>query len=358
MADEGQLAVLRRGVEAWNAWRKEHGNFLRPGFVRNPDLKAAPLRGEELAGANLSRADLSDADLSGADLTGANLSGAFLTRARLLDEAILVGADLSDAILLGTALARADLTGADLARAYLSGTILDGTILVGAKLGGATLEHALLVGADLTDAALTGCRVHGIATWNLELKGATQKDLIVTRDGERTLTVDGLGMAQFVHLLLHNGTIRDAVDAVTTKAVLILGRFTPERKALLEALREELREHGCVPMLFDLGKPRGQTTSGTISTLARMARFVIADATDARGVLQELQAVVPSSPPVPVQPLILASQEEPGMFDLFRRYPWVLPPHVYASPERLIADLGERVIGPAEIKAQELRAAR
>jgi hypothetical protein len=44
------------------------------------------------------------------------------------------------------------------------------------------------------------------------------------------------------------------------------------------------------------------------------------------------------------------------MFEHFRRYPWMLPTHVYASPERLITDLGERVIGPAEAKAMELRA--
>jgi hypothetical protein len=35
--------------------------------------------------------------------------------------------------------------------------------------------------------------------------------------------------------------------------------------------------------------------------------------------------------------------------------PWVLKEHVYSSPQHLIADLGERVIGPAEAKVRELR---
>jgi hypothetical protein len=356
MANEKHLAILRQGVEAWNAWRQEHGNFLRPGFVRSPDLKGAPLRGEELAGANLSRADLTNADLSGADLTGANLSRASLTRARLLDEATLVDADLSDAVLLATAFARADLTGADLSRAYLSGAILNKTTLVGANLGGATLERTLLVEADLTDATLTGCRIYGIAAWDLNLEGATQKDLVITQPGQPEITVDDLELAQVIHLLLNNKKIRDVIDATTTKAVLILGCFMPERQAVLEALREKLRKHGYVPMLFDFAKPRGQTTLETISTLAHMARFVIADVTDARSVLQELRAVVPSNPLLPVQPLILASQEEPGMFDFFRRFSWVLATCRYDSPERLIAELGERVVGPAEAKARELRA--
>ena len=70
-------------------------------------------------------------------------------------------------------------------------------------------------------------------------------------------------------------------------------------------------------MLFDFEKPRSQTTLETILTLAHLARFVIADVTDAKSVLQELQAVVPFNPSVPVQPLILVTQEEPGMFDFF-----------------------------------------
>ena len=43
------------------------------------------------------------------------------------------------------------------------------------------------------------------------------------------------------------------------------------------------------------------------------------------------------------------------MFEHFRRYPWVLPTHDYASSEQLIAELSERVIGTAEAKAKELR---
>ncbi|HEX6011113.1 MAG TPA: hypothetical protein VFY87_04760 [Geminicoccaceae bacterium] len=44
------------------------------------------------------------------------------------------------------------------------------------------------------------------------------------------------------------------------------------------------------------------------------------------------------------------------MFEHFRRYPWVLPTHVFASPERLITELGDRIIAPAEAKVRELRA--
>ena len=78
---------------------------------------------------------------------------------------------------------------------------------------------------------------------------------------------------------------------------------------------------------------------------------------DAERVLQELQAIVPDLPTVPVQPIILAMQEEPGMFDLYRHRPSFLTVHRYTSQEQLLADLGEKVIRPAELKVLELRRA-
>ena len=109
-----------------------------------------------------------------------------------------------------------------------------------------------------------------------------------------------------------------------------------------------------MPILFDFEKPSSQTTVETIATLAHMARFVIADLTDAKSVLQELQAVVPNSPSVVVQPLLLSSPEEPGMFDFIRKFPWVLDTHCYADQATLLAELKEEVIIPAEAKAKEL----
>jgi hypothetical protein len=74
-----------------------------------------------------------------------------------------------------------------------------------------------------------------------------------------------------------------------------------------------------------------------------MGRFVIADISDAKAVLQELRAIVRDLPSVPVQPIILATQEEPGMFDFYRNFRSFLSVHRYASQEQLIADIGEKV---------------
>lgn len=119
----------------------------------------------------------------------------------------------------------------------------------------------------------------------------------------------------------------------------------------MDAIRVALRSRDRLPILFDFEKPLTQTTDETISTLAHMSRFVIADITDAKSVLQELRSIVPNSPSVWVQPLLLGSQEEPGMWDFFKKFPWVLEPVRYTDQAALIAALDVQVIAPAESRA-------
>ena len=135
---------------------------------------------------------------------------------------------------------------------------------------------------NLTGADLTGCSVYGVSAWGLKLEKTKQQNLVITPKNEPEITVDNIEVAQFIYLMLHNEKIRDVIDTITSKAVLILGRFTDERKAVLDALREELRKRNYLPILFDFEKPRSRDTDETITLLARMAKFVIADITDAK----------------------------------------------------------------------------
>jgi hypothetical protein len=212
------------------------------------------------------------------------------------------------------------------------------------------LEMSSLVRSQCENAVFSNCHVYGISVWDVNLTGAIQSNLLITLEDQPSIQVDSLQVAQFIHLLLNNQNLREIINIVTTKVVLILGRFTSERKPVLEAIRDALRSRGRLPVLFDFDKPASQTTDETISTLAHISRFVIADLTDAKSVLQELRSIVPNSPSVLVQPLLLASQEEPGMWDFFRKFPWVLEPVQYTDQAALIAALDERVIAPAEAK--------
>ena len=289
-----------------------------------------------------------------------HLEGANLSFARIWD-ANLVEADLSGADLRMADFSRANLSGADLSEANLSDAILWGAGLKGANLQGACLRcaqlhDATLVLTDFRGADLTGCHVWGVSAWNVKLERAKQQNLVITPANEPEITVDNIEVAQFIYLMLNNQKVRGVIDTITSKAVLILGRFTGERKAVLDALREELRKRNYAPILFDFSVPATRDITETISLLARMARFVVADITDAKSIPQELAVIVSDLPSVPVQPLLLEGSAEYSMFEHFKRYPWVLETYTYPSSERLIADLGERVIGPAEKYARSVKA--
>ncbi len=256
-----------------------------------------------------------------------------------LREANLSGADLTEAILIEADLSRANLSYADLREADLSYADLSGATLVETNLSGATL---------------TECYIYGISVWNVQLVGAKQDNLAITQKGEPTITVDNLEVAQFIYLLLNNPKIRDVIDTIAKKAILILGRFTPERKAVLDALREALRTHGYLPILFDFEKPSSRNMTETVRTLAHLSRFIIADLTDPSSIPQELYAIVPTLA-IPVRPVLLEGKKEYAMLiDLLSTYHWMLPIHFYKDQADLLTTLKEEVIDPAEQKAQEL----
>ena len=318
------LAILDLGVTRWNEWRQQNPSI-------QPQLRSTDLTSRQLQGI-----DLSGADLKGADFRYANVSGANLFKA-----------DLYKATLW-----RANFSNANLAGADLSSSNLNRVLFRDADLNGATLRFARMVGADVTDARFSGAFVYGCSFWNLIGMPKEQLDVVITPRNEPAMTVDNIEVAQFIFMLMKNHKIREVIDTMTSKVVLILGRFTPERKRVLDAIREELRRLNYLPVLFDFQKPRSRDLTETVSMLAHMARFVIADITDAKSIPQELSAIVPHLPSTPIQPLLLASQAEYGMFEHFRRYPWVLTPFLYESEESLVSDLADKVVGPAAAKAK------
>jgi len=390
MANDEHVAILKKGVDAWNAWRDENPDIRYPDLYEAESfLASVPLRSANLAGANLMRAKLQDADLSGADLSEAdlseiwakdlNLSRAKLRRANLrhadltwadlsgadlsgsdlynakLSEANLRGANLNRAKLNMAYLWKADLNGADLREASLRGTNLDHANLSGANLAGTNLMAAALVDTDLTGADLNGSHIYGVSAWSLKLDGAKQQNLVITHPDEPTVTVDNIEVAQFVYLLLHNQKIRDVIDTIGKKGVLLLGRFTEGRMEVLERVREKVRDLGYVPMVFNFDKPETKDFSETVRLLCSLSKFVIVDITNPRSAPLELQATVPDYM-VPFVPILQQGEDPFAMFvDLQNKYDWVLQPVVgYPTVDRLIEVLEDEIVRPAEAKFDEL----
>jgi uncharacterized protein YjbI with pentapeptide repeats len=343
------------------------GANLKGAYLYEANLGDANLSGADLSGAKLGRAYLYGANLSSANLSNTNLERATLDYANLkkanlshaaLTLATLRHADLSEAVLFYATLLLANADVANMEKALLYGANLNGISLKSSNLKGAWLPECYIEGAQLTntnleEANISGCHVHGASVWNVKLDGAKQDNLIITPSNEPKIVVDNLEMAQFLYLLINNEKLRGIIETITSKVVLILGRFTPKRKEVLDKLREALRARGYLPILFDFEGPYSRDLTETVSLLAHMARFIIADLTDPKSIPQELQRTVESLPSVPVQPLLASSDREYGMFEHFKWYPWVLPIHVYDDQKDLLAALEEKVIDPAEAKAAE-----
>jgi hypothetical protein len=369
--------MLEKEVKIWNEWRLQNplikpnlhdayltGADLSNAIFINTNLSDANLQEANLSGANLQDTNLYDANLSGSDLSDANLNHANLSNTNLIG-ANLIGANLYKANLEGAHLQNAHLNYAYLNDANLERAILVGANLSNAKLNGANLieadlskadlSRAIIINARLNGATLTDCKIFGISAWGIEgLEEAEQSNLVITDEYEAVITVDNLEVAQFIYLLLHSEKIRSVIDTITAKVVLILGRFTPERKMILNAIREELRKHDYLPILFDFDRPASRNLTETVSTLAHIARFIIADITETKSIPQELQRIFPSLPSVPVQPILKSSAYQYGMYEDFTHYPWVLEIQNYNNLDDLLKFFRAKIIIPAEAKVKEL----
>ncbi len=341
MADDKQLHILKQSVQFWNKWKTENENV-------RPDLNLADLSG----------LDLSKANLAGAYLIGANLTDTNLNKADMR-ESVLIEANFTEARLNGTHLNLASLVHANLRNATLCGAILRGADLsfahlIGADLSGADLSKAILDRTNLSEAKLIGCQIYGVSAWDVDLAGTAQEDLIITRTPPH-ITTDSLEVAQFLYLMVNNKKLRNVIDTIGRKAVLILGRFTSERKEILNVLRSSLRKYGYVPILFDFEGPNSRNLTETIVILAHLARFIIADITDPMSIPHELQAIVPHLPSVPIQPILVQGESVYAMFKDIQRYPWVLPIFRYETQAMLMDRLSEEIIKPSEDLAAKLR---
>jgi uncharacterized protein YjbI with pentapeptide repeats len=387
--------ILSRGAKSWNEWRRSNPETyidLRDldfftkhgvGFI----LAGVNLSGANLSNTNLARVDLRGADLSavyaedgdfqGAMLQAADLKGSYFSSCRFalahLDQADLRLSHFTDCDFLMVELRGANLRKADfsssniingcfenaiLSEIDLSDAVLRGSDLSNAVLDKAMLEGASLVNTNLRGARIDGARVFGTSVWNCDLSETGQVNLVITPDGEPEITVDNLKVAQFIYLILNNHEVRDVIDTITSKVVLILGRFTAEKKPVLDAIREKVRHLNYMPVMFDFDRPSSKNYIETVKTLAGMARFVIADVTDANVVLQEIDNIVKEFPSTPVKPIILKGTAVNAVLQDFMDYSTFLDIYVYESVTDLIESLEGNVIAPAEAKVVEIRARR
>ncbi len=394
-------SLRRRSPRFWNQWRARHpqvvpdlrGLWFAGGFARGFNLRRARLDGgrferADLAGVHLEGASLRDAHLRHADLTGvradgtnlsgADLRGATLAHARFRNATALPGESLG-ASFIHANLRQADFTGASMPEARLSDADLtqarfDHANLKGAYFSDTILDRTSLVGADISGAHIFGAFVRGVAidettrqdglfldvhvVWERNRAAPRSRRRGTNLDAVEFVEVDDIQLAQFHNIVDEWGSVGRLLSATTKRVVLILGRFRPARKRVLDALAEALRRRGKVAVVFDFPSPQDREVSDTVRFIAGMSQFIVVDMTDASSVPLELQATIPDLM-VPVLPIVKSGQPVFSMFsDLQRRYFWIQQPVSYDSAKQLVEHVDEAIIVRAQQAADEIRARR
>lgn len=390
MANPRHVATLLKGVPHWNRWRVKHPEV-------HPDLSGFSARalhdsilGLNLEGANFTNADLRSADLyrcwlvnadfSGADLRGAVLGevtagGASFRRAKLraavMMKGVFSGADFrgadfvtlppevgidssspagfwwtKPALLNGASMENCNLRGAKLCGSRLDRVDLTEAKLTRADLREATLEFVQMVRTDVAGADFHGCSITGLTAFDLRGRPLDETQLrIATARGE-PVVVDFLEAAQFVPLL-SSERLGHALDCIAPKVVLILGRFSRDRKPVLDALRAALTARGWVALVFDFPAPKGITQ--TFKVLASLVGWVIADVTEATEVRREITHFAEQHRAVPIRPILQGRRAEWfGLDELRDEGANVAATFRYRDTPHLLASLDEALVKPTQ----------
>lgn len=299
--------------------------FLTPEWTNGTKFSDCRFASATLAG-NFDGATFEDSALDGHHLGHCSFRGAVFRRC---------------------ALREADLEGVDLEGAEFQECDLTDASFTAAALRGARFQRCVLHGASWSEADIEGVSVersaiYGMSLWGTRGAPAAARALTVTKpDEETSLEIDGLHIAVFVLSLLEGNGVRELVDGLSSTLVLVLGRFDGANKQVLDAIRRRLRDLGYSAIVFDSAAPRQRDTSETVSILAKLSHFVIADLTTPRSAPYELQLFASDSG----TPLQIVTRGEPpfSMAHDLEKYSWVLPSREFADATALLAALPELV---------------
>jgi uncharacterized protein YjbI with pentapeptide repeats len=302
MANSEHIAKLLEGAQAWNDWRNanagSHPDLSNIDFYTvggQPEYSALQIySGFDFSHCALYRASLRNCIFEECDFSNSRLSFSDLV------DSHCTNCNFQGARLNVSKIGSAKFISCDFTDAELSYCSAEETSFIGSTFVRTKLNNMSLVGTDFSNTTIDSVLVYGTSAWDLNLAGSVQQNIYISNQSS-TITVPDIELAQFIALLVNNSKIREIIDTITSKVVLILGRFTKSRKAILDEIKNELQVHGYVPVLFDFEGPQSRDLTETIITLASISKFVVADLSMAKSIPQELSSFVPHFPSIPVQ---------------------------------------------------------
>ncbi|MFZ0160571.1 MAG: pentapeptide repeat-containing protein [Kineosporiaceae bacterium] len=327
--------AIRRGVDFWAQWQQENpggSQFAKPNWYDCPDPSGAQIKGHNRI----------------------NFDGYTLKNAAIYD-AFAEGIGIRDAIIDGCRFEEGDFSRADFSNTCFVGTHFNKTILTDSCFDGASFINCNLNRVNLTGARfclkeITETVVYGISAWDLRTCEAMQQSKLVierTYDlysdlverGQIPVTVDNIELAQFIHYLSDHKKMRDTINILNARGVLLLGRFRDGGLDRLYRIRDWLLTKNYTPMIFDFGRPDSLDLTETVVTMAGLSRLVLADLSGG-SVPQELHAILGAFE----KPVIAFSEQDPYALlkDLMRKNPYVFFVK-FASDAELLNGLAKKL---------------
>lgn len=323
------------GVDGWNSWRRKNKNKRLN--LKGVNLSYLSLIGIDLTSADLNNSSFIKTNLWNADLRDSNFSGSAFVSANLL----LLRADRS--IFDKVNLAYATLTGSRFFGSTITNSKVTAVTVWGIETNEYTIQKNLYLDV-LFDPLMEEIEARELP------KNRSIEDVIIRTDNIETAYILYLFSRREQDLkdFKKNDKLRIILESLTDKIVLILGNFSLRQKAILKDIRISLSGMGYAPVIFDFARPKNRDLIETVSVLAGLSRFVIADLTKPRSIPLESVLITPGLM-VPFAAIIQKDSNPFKMFeDLRTKYFWVLEPWKYKDKEDILKKLKTEIVNPSE----------
>jgi hypothetical protein len=235
------------------------------------------------------------------DFSNLKLSGTHIVRA------FAEGLSINNSVFENVYFDDGDFSRANFSNCIFINTKFNKTIFTGAYFNGATfincnLNRVNLSGAEFQVKEIRDTVIYGISSWDLVVsEESIQSNLVIEKTyelysdiislGRIPQTVDNIELAQFIYYLTNHKKMRDTINILNRRGVLLLGKFKDGGLDRLYKLKEWFNSQNYLPMIFDFDRPSSLDYTETIVTLSGLSKIVVADLSG-ESVPQELHAIL------------------------------------------------------------------
>ena len=273
MIDHDTLELLSKSSAAsWNNWRKSNefspldlsNANLSNRFLNEFDFSYCNLINTSFKNSELKKAAFKNSDISYAEFSESNLSDAYfldtlslrtqfnysLFRNTKFQNFDAISADFTGSKLHNVSIDSSKIDFCIFEAAIFENTTISKTSLMVSSFYKTDLSYSkfldcrfkgsLFIKTNVEQSTFENCNIFGISCWKISGTPRLTKNLNISDYKEPPITLDNLENAQFLYLLLSNSRIPSVIDSLTTKIVLILGRFSDQQNSILDLIRYKI----------------------------------------------------------------------------------------------------------------------